>query len=408
MKYLFIENADINEVDDFVINNSQNSLLQCSSWREVKNNWESVITCVKEDNKIVASALMLIRDVPLGKTLVYIPKGPVMDYNSDELVTFMIDNLVAIAKKRKAIALRFDPVVISRKYFYKNRNADIKRENEEVISLLAKLKAKHKGYTTLIHESTQPRYNAMMEVDDDWLEKVDHKTIKCINGAKKHGVSVYEGREYLKEFYEMISFTENRKGIALRYLPYYENMMDVYGDKAICMVAKVDFNKQEELIKASLEEIQVKLKDDSLTKKARKALEQSLVNEEKEVNKIAEDRKKAGSDIVTTCGIFAVYNDNLMELLYMGNNPDFMRYHSSYLLYASCIERCKELGIKNCSFGGIEGTLDDGLTLFKSNWPMQVEEYIGEFNIVFDKLLYFGFEKVYPFFKKVGMVFRNK
>ena len=109
-----------------------------------------------------------------------------------------------------------------------------------------------------------------------------------------------------------------------------------------------------------------------------------------------------------TCGILAVYNDHLMELFYMGNNPDYMRMYSSYLLYAMCLDRCVELGIEQCSFGGIEGTLDDGLTLFKSNWIMNVEEYIGEFNIVLDHLMYTAFDSIYPRVLKLAAKIRGR
>ena len=47
--------------------------------------------------------------------------------------------------------------------------------------------------------------------------------------------------------------------------------------------------------------------------------------------------------------------------------------------------------------------MDDGLTLFKSNWLMNVEEYIGEFNIVTDPFLYSMFDRVYPLFLKHAM-----
>ena len=40
--------------------------------------------------------------------------------------------------------------------------------------------------------------------------------------------------------------------------------------------------------------------------------------------------------------------------------------------------------------------LDDGLTLFKSNWIMNVEEYIGEFNVVLDPFMYKMFDEFYP------------
>ena len=81
---------------------------------------------------------------------------------------------------------------------------------------------------------------------------------------------------------------------------------------------------------------------------------------------------------------------------------------SSYLLYDRCLAIAAEKGIPECSFGGIEGTLDDGLTLFKSNFPMNVEEYIGEFNLVLNKPLYKGFDETYPKMLKLAANLRGK
>ena len=255
---------------------------------------------------------------------------------------------------------------------------------------MKKLGAAHKGYTLAIADSTQPRFNAMVDVDDNWEDNLEHKTKKCINSAIHKGVEVHEGREYIKDFYKAIHYTETRKGIALRDLSYFEHMMDIYGDKAICMVTTIDFDKQEKILTESINNNKELLNDESLTKKKRKEIEQSITNDEKELAKVKEDKAKESDNPIITCGILAVYND------------------SSYLLYYTCINRCKELKIPHCSFGGIEGTLDDGLTLFKSNWPMQVEEYIGEFNFVFDKFLYFALEKLYPSFRDTIVKIRNK
>lgn len=409
MNYNFIQNADSKEVDTFVVNHSQNSLNQSSPWIKVKDNWDSLLTCVKDDNnEVVASALILFRKLPLGKTLAYIPKGPVLDYQNEELVKFVFANIIELAKKRKAVLVRVDPVVLSRKYFYTDRNEDMPLNNTNVVSLLESLGAKHKGYTLKISDTTQPRFNAVIDVDENWEDKLEHKTKKCINSAKRKGVKVHVGREYLKDFYKAIRYTENRKGIALRDLSYFEHMMDVYGDKAICMSATIDLNEEEEKLINLLDENKKKLESDNLTKKEIKALNQTITNDEKELERVRKDKEKEEDNPIITCGILAVYNDNLMELLYMGNNPKYMRYYSSYLLYYSCINRCKELGIKHCSFGGIEGSLDDGLTLFKSNWPMQVEEYIGEFNFIFDKVMYFGLEKLYPSIRDMIVRIRNK
>ena len=39
------------------------------------------------------------------------------------------------------------------------------------------------------------------------------------------------------------------------------------------------------------------------------------------------------------------------------------------------------MGIRRCNLGGVEGTLDDGLSVFKGNFPVQIEEMIGEFEV---------------------------
>lgn len=396
MSYVFHKDTDPTLFDQFVINNEQNTLFQCSYWAKIKSNWQHLYASVTEDNKIVATAMVLIRKMPLGKTLFYVPRGPVMDYSNHELVKFMLDNLTSEAKKQKAIALRFDPSILSRKYPYHDRNEEHTYENQDVIDYLKSIGARHKGFTVKIEEATQPRFNAEMDVTSDYREHLEHKTSKCISASEHKGIEVYEGKEYIHDFATAMHYTEVRKQVALRNESYFENMMEVYGDKAICMVTKLNFKKQLEKLQTSIDENKAKLDFGELKKKEKAAVNQQLTNDTKELEKLQKDYKREGKDEVITCGILAVYNDHLMELFYMGNNPDYMRMYSSYLLYAKCLDRCVDLGITHCSFGGIEGTLDDGLTLFKSNWIMNVEEYIGEFNIVLDKFMYKLFDDIYP------------
>ena len=78
-----------------------------------------------------------------------------------------------------------------------------------------------------------------------------------------------------------------------------------------------------------------------------------------------------------------------------------------YALYGKYFDIAEEKNIPYVSMGGIEGTLDDGLTKFKSSWCMDVEEYIGEFNIVLDQVVYTLFDKVYPWVLKQSAKLRT-
>lgn len=409
MAYTFHTNTDPAVLDEFVISSDQNSLFQCSPWARVKNNWDHVLTSVTDESgSTVASALVLIRKMPLGMCLAYVPRGPVMDYGNAELVSFFLNRLKELAKQKHAIALRFDPSLLVRKYPYKERNEEHACENLDVIERLKSLGAKHKGFTTMIIESTQPRYNAEMDVTPDYRDHLEHKTLKCIRAAEHKGIEVLEGPQYIPEFAKAMHYTEVRKGVALRNEEYFRNMMDVYGDHAICMVTVLDIEKQLKKLEDSIASLEEQLSAEGLKKKQKAALSQQLTNDRNEQKKLLEDRKRESENRIITCGILAVYNDSLMELFYMGNHPDYLRMYSSYLLYAKCLDRCVDLGITHCSFGGIEGTLDDGLTLFKSNWIMNVEEYIGEFNIVLNPLMYKAFDEVYPWLLQTAAKLRSR
>lgn len=397
MSYQFHVQTDPHMIDEFVTSSDQNILFQCSPWAKIKSNWNHYFTSVSDGEHIVATALVLERKLPLGITLFYIPRGPIMDYHNRELVTFYLFELKKLARKHHAMTLRFDPGVLLRKYAYKKRNEENEIQNLDVIELLKSLGAKHRGFTINIEESTQPRFNAQMHVTHDYRLQLEHKTDKCIRAALHKGIELYEGREYLQDFATAMHYTEMRKQVALRTQEYFENMMDVYGENAICMVAKINFPRQIKKLEESIQGIQEHLNQGDLKKKEKNALQQTLLNDQKELEKIKEDYQREGVDEVITSGILAVYNERLMELFYMGNHPDYLRMYSSYLLYSKCLDRCVELGIEECSFGGIEGTLDDGLTLFKSNWLMDVAEYIGEFNIVLNPLIYSVFDRLYPF-----------
>ena len=76
------------------------------------------------------------------------------------------------------------------------------------------------------------------------------------------------------------------------------------------------------------------------------------------------------------------------ELLYAGMDDTYKRYMAPYLSFYTCMEWSFERGCGSCNMGGIEGNLQGGLTKFKANFHPVINEYIGEFDIPYQKLLY--------------------
>lgn len=395
-KLEFHFDTDANAFDDFVINSDQNSLYQCSNWIKVKTNWEGHMTSLtNKEGKIVGSGLVLIRKVPLGKTLFYLPRGPILDYSNKEVVAFYFSELKKIAKKYRAIAIRFDPLLYSRKYLYTDKDNDIPYENKDVIAMLESLGCKHKGYTKMIQEATQPRYNASMVVEEGWKDLLVKNTRQSVRTAIKRGVEVRIGKEYLKEFAEAMHATETRQGVALRDYDYFKNMVEAYGDECIVAVAILNFKHQQERLEMELNEA-LKAKEHADSKKELNRINQRIKNAQNELERNEKSYKEEGKEEVVLCGKLVCFNKKRMEFFYMGNNTKYMRVRANYYLYYKFLEKCQEMGISYCSFGGVEGSLDDGLTQYKSAWPIHIEEYIGEFNMILDPIMYWGMDSVYP------------
>ena len=59
-----------------------------------------------------------------------------------------------------------------------------------------------------------------------------------------------------------------------------------------------------------------------------------------------------------------------------------------------------EHGYEYVTMGGVEGTLKDGLSVYKSNFNPMVNEFIGEFDLPVNKMLFKLSEKAYEMKKK--------
>ena len=128
-----------------------------------------------------------------------------------------------------------------------------------------------------------------------------------------------------------------------------------------------------------------------------KTLEELKDSLEKKISKYEEDVKTYG-ETVCVCGTLTVKYGHTSEILYAGMNEDFKRLMGPYLTWYKTMEKCFELGCKTSNMGGIEGTLKGGLVDFKEIYHPRINEYIGEFDIPVNSLLY---NVAFKFYKKI-------
>lgn len=389
--YKFVVGIDEKEHDNFVKGHELCNLLQSANWAKVKDNWDHEIVGVyDENNQLVASSLVLIKHLPFSLTMMYTPRGPIMDYQNKELVQFFMSELKKFAKKQHCLFIKMDPGIHYNDYPINEPN----NNHYDVSVELDNLKAAgciHQGYAETIAEVIQPRHQANVYYDENLLDNLPKHTKRLMKDAIKHNVEFkVVGKEGLKDFSDVVALTEERKQVNLRNAEYFEHLMDIYGDDCLLVLGEVDVKKSlDELYerkKANDEEL--KNTDANSRKKLTRLndIDKSLQKSIKEFEEI--QKEYPDKDKICIAGILSIAYGDTLEMLYAGMNDRFKKFMPQYYLYVKTFEYAFDHGLKFANMGGVEGDLKDGLSKFKSNFNPMINEFIGEFDLPINKPLY--------------------
>lgn len=403
--YQFSEQNTAFENDQFVSNHELCNLLQSSAWANIKSNWKHLYTSMKKDGKIVATAMVLIKPLPLGFTLFYIPRGPVMDYDDQELVSAYLKELIMLGKKHRCLYIKFDPAILKNSYPIDNPSTETSLACQSALTTLTQAGAIHLGYSKDISSVIQPRYQANVYASDEFQENLPRHTKRLMKDAQKRSVAIQiHGLEAVEAFANVVSKTENRKNISLRNQEYFTKLMNTYSDDAKIVLASINLQKLLSDAQEKLSNIQDEIANtpENSVKKLHRLFEQRT-SIEKELNEFSQIELTANesSDHIVIAGCLSIKYGNTMEMLYAGMDDRFKKFMPQYCIYVTQMQWAFDHGCKWCNMGGVEGSLDDGLTKFKSNFNPMIDEYIGEFDLPVNKLLYKSSQMAYKIRKSM-------
>ena len=386
--YIFKTNIDAKTHDDFVKQSPLCNLLQSSNWAKIKDNWDSCIAGVYQNDQLVASGLILIKHLPLSFTMMYIPRGPIMDYENKELVKFYLKELKKWAKTKHCLFISFDPAIKLREFDLDHKDKPDDQKALSIINNLQDNKAIYKGKTLKIEETIQPRFHMGLYYTDDLNSHLPKSTIKSCKAAIKRHVNVkVADHSEVEKFAKMIELTEKHKNVHLRNEEYFRKILDVYKEDATLYLADVNVSTYKKELEDSIKAANDTLQNETATNNAKNKTLQTIKNSEKELITINDLASKYPNDTIIAGGLMVGFG-NTCEMLYAGRNDDFNSFRPQYYLYTKKIEHSFKQGYQYVNMGGIEGTLDDGLSKFKANFNPVIIEYVGEFDLPVMPLLY--------------------
>ena len=392
------------EHDEFVKTSPQTNLLQSSDWAKIKDNWGNERLGVYQNHKLVAVASILIQPLPLGFTMLYIPRGPIMDYQNSELVAFMLQSIKTYARSKRAVFAKFDPSLFLRKGLIGQEVKD----QEATLAIIQSLKdcgVEWVGRTEDMGETIQPRFQANIYKEYFTEDQLSKSTKQAIRTARNKGVEViFGGTELLDEFAALMKKTEARKGIHLRGREYYEKLLTTYAGQSYITLSRINLAERLTSLKEQLKKNQAEASRFNEKTKPGK-----IDNNRQEKERLEEEIQflnqelKSGQEIVSLSGTLTLEFGGTSENVYAGMDENFRRYQPAILTWYETAQHAFDRGADWQNMGGVENHLDGGLYHFKSKFNPMIEEFVGEFNLP-TSMLYPLVNKAYQLRKKL----RNK
>jgi lipid II:glycine glycyltransferase (peptidoglycan interpeptide bridge formation enzyme) len=242
--------------------------LQTYEWGQVKAKygWSPLYVVWTADEKIqvfkesdnwslntdhcIAAALILKKTIPMGGmsarlSILYAPKGPLLDWANQSLRKRVLDDLQAFARRQGAIFLKVDPDVVLGTGIPAGE-ADIVDHGGQAV--MVELKRRGWRYSS---DQIQFRNTILIDLarsEEELLAYMKQKTRYNIRLAEKKGVTVRVGKpDDLGMLYRMYAETSVRDGFVIRDEGYYRTVWETFMHSAISdqpsadpLIAEVD------------------------------------------------------------------------------------------------------------------------------------------------------------------------
>jgi peptidoglycan pentaglycine glycine transferase (the first glycine) len=198
-------------------------------WRPLPHVWRD------ERGQVEAAALILQRTVASGgfalqPRVLYVPKGPLLDWNNTALRQSVLDDLQTFTRRQGAIFIKIDPDVCLGTGIPACFGAGIPGtaesfENPGGAAVASELSRRGWRFSD---EQIQFRNTVLVDLthsEDDLLARMKQKTRYNIRLAQRKGVTVRPSRpEDLDLLYRMYAETSVRDGFVIRDRRYYLNL----------------------------------------------------------------------------------------------------------------------------------------------------------------------------------------
>lgn len=220
--------------------------LQSWVWGAFKSRWgwsakRLTLTVAESSWEPLAAAQVLKRRLwpRLPFSILYVPKGPALNYNDDRLRQQVLKELEKLARREKAIMIKIDPEVV--------RYWGVERERQSPLGARFVAELQERGWRYAAEQIQFPN-TVLLDLtqdEDDLLAAMKSKTRYNIRLAGRKGIVVREGTpDDLPAIAAMYEETAARDGFAIRPVTYYLDAWQSFYEAGMAMPFLAEFGRE--------------------------------------------------------------------------------------------------------------------------------------------------------------------
>lgn len=395
MIYLkFLENISFEKYIEFENKHQKSHFLQSYAWGKfckiIKKQVPYFVGMIDEDDNLVATALILLKKIPLGYSYGYSPRGFIIDYNNKDLIKEFTNNLKVFMKKKKIIYIKFDPDIKYQdidEYALPIKNGN---NNYELYNYMLSLGYKHKGFNKL-YEGNQPRYTFRIDLNKPWLDienKMSKSFLQSVKRSYQYNLTI-DNNPDITSFYNLMKITSQKDGFNPHNELYYQTLHDMFKDYV--KFFNVNVNIKEQFKRMCKELQQLKNNINNVSKKKITDYQDKIRRLEKE----KELFNKYNQKTIVICTIITISTNNHIWSFFQASNDIASATGAVMRCYYEAIKWAYNQ--KCYDFFDLFGTVGDPHTTyknlaslhdFKRKFGSNYIEFIGEFDLINNNFLY--------------------
>ena len=390
------------EYERFVKKSDLSSFYQSIEWYHLKQKEgkKCELLGLFDNDSLVGVSLVIYVKILRKYYYAYASRGFIYNYQNILEFTKALKDYF----KNKAVFVKIDPPIILAKYD-KNKDKESFLESKQLIESLKYYGFKHYGYNLAL-ETEQFRFVHRIKLEkrfDKQLELMSKSTRKNMDIAKLKGVNIKTVND-LDLVYSFFEKTSERKQFKNLSKKFYKNIIDNFKDNVKMYVVYIDKKEyvnnlknkiKEEKIKYN--ELKEKIKHDNVGHKL-KEQEKIIIQALDKYNSELEEAK--GLENVTyIASMLTITKYNEVVSFASGMDNSYRKFNPKYIMYPKMINDAIEDKLVFVNFLGVKNIFDIndsdyGVYEVKRGFGGKTIEYIGEFDLPLNKVLYYVYNLV--------------